>query len=125
MTLVAQDINSGTWEYVGDGDSVADTYSIKDFGATDYYSLTLNATDAGDIFNAPAALTIAGNFTNTRGFAHNSGAVTFSPSVNHTLTGATTWNNLTFAEALNDATTSTITFPAGVTQTIVGTLSID
>jgi uncharacterized delta-60 repeat protein len=125
VTLTTQDTDSGTWEYIGDGDTVADTFSIKDFGATDYYSLVLNSTDVGDVFNSPATMTIAGNFTNTRGFAHNSGAVTFSPSANHTLSGATTWNTLNFSEASDDTTNSTITFPAGVTQTIVSGLTLD
>jgi hypothetical protein len=37
VTLTTQDTDSGTWEYIGDGDTAADTFTIKDFGATDYY----------------------------------------------------------------------------------------
>lgn len=38
------DIDSGTWEYVGNGDATQNLWTIKDFGTTDYYNLTL--TDA-------------------------------------------------------------------------------
>jgi hypothetical protein len=36
ITGLTQDTDSGTWSYVGDADSAADTYTVKDFGATDY-----------------------------------------------------------------------------------------
>ena len=42
------DINSGTVEYVGAGGS--GTYSIQDFGAADYFDLTVNGT-ATETFN--------------------------------------------------------------------------
>jgi hypothetical protein len=206
ITSLIQDIDSGFWEYVGDGDGVGDTFSIKDFGTTDYNALNINSTDTNDVFQstttksiavlldimegtydangfttsvannttvsaggtylaktatqtlstltvsggtftgssgtvdvnsnvvlssgtltAPSgAFTILGNFTNSGGtFIHNSGTVTFDASLPHTLSGTNTWNNLTFSEAGNNATDSTITFAAGVMQTIVGILSLD
>jgi hypothetical protein len=202
-----QDINSGTWEYIGDGDSVADTFTIIDFGATDYFNLSVNSTDTLDTFvsaaaktisgavtitNAPynangqtttiagnttinttgnyiagsatqthtssvvvsgiytgstgivdvngasltvnvggtfvapsTSLTLAGNFTNAGTFTGNGGTVVFDPSTNHTISGSSTWYNLTMSEAGNNATDSTITFEAGTTQTITGTLFMD
>ncbi len=50
VSLTTPDIDSGIWEYQGDGDSAADTFTIKDFGATDYFALFINPTDTADIF---------------------------------------------------------------------------
>lgn len=63
ITGLVQDINSGTWNYVGDFDGVSDTYTIIDFGATDYFNLTIGLTtptntDANDIFTATSSLSI-------------------------------------------------------------------
>jgi hypothetical protein len=70
-------------------------------------------------------MSIAGNFSSGGTFNHNNGTYTFTGTGSHTLSGATTWNNLNFSETTNNGTTSTITFPAGVTQTIVGILDMD
>ena len=42
FTSTSNDTDSGTWEYVGDGGGTSDTRVIEDFGATDYYNLTIN-----------------------------------------------------------------------------------
>ncbi|MBA7528088.1 hypothetical protein ES705_20271 [subsurface metagenome] len=70
------DINSGTYEYVGDGDAAGDTYSLLDFGTTDYYNLTINSTDGvTDTFrSSTTVLTTAYNFTLSSGtFTTNDG----------------------------------------------------
>jgi len=41
----SNDVNSGTFEYVGTG--AAGNVTIKDFGGTDYYNLVINDTNAG------------------------------------------------------------------------------
>ncbi len=61
------DTDSGTWEYVGDGDGVSDTFSLLDFGASDYFNLTINMTDANDIAQLTAGLAINGALTVTSG----------------------------------------------------------
>jgi hypothetical protein len=43
---------SSTVEYVGDNDGSADTYTLKEFGATDFGVLLINGTDANDVFRA-------------------------------------------------------------------------
>ena len=58
---VTMDINSGTIEYVGDGDGSAETVTLADLGTTDYYNLKINDTNVTkDIFALGAATVIAG-----------------------------------------------------------------
>lgn len=63
ISLGTQDTNSGTWEYVGNGTGVATSHTLKDFGANDYYSLTINDTSASnaDTFSPGSSLKVAGN----------------------------------------------------------------
>ena len=62
------------------------------------------------------ALSVAGNWSKTGTFTANSSTVTFTNGT-HLITGANTFYNLTAA------TSSTLTFPASVTQTIGNTFS--
>jgi hypothetical protein len=61
VTLTTQDTNSGTWQYVGNGIGTANTYTIKDFGATDYFHLTINDTSASnsETYSLGSALKVA------------------------------------------------------------------
>lgn len=55
------DIDSGTVEYVGDGDGSAEAVTITDFGVTDYYSLRINDTNGTkDVFSIAEHLSVAG-----------------------------------------------------------------
>ena len=133
-------LNSGsTVFYKGDGDGLADSYSIKNYS---YHHLTAGMTDSNDtlnatgvtpltvpgnfthsggIFSAPATLNVAGNFTHSGGtFTHNSGTVILNGG-DQTVSGNTTFNNLT-----KNATSSprTLTLGASETQTIVGTMDL-
>ncbi|GEM_PF-2493742 len=56
------DTNSGTFEYVGGGDA---TYTVDDWGAPDYYNLTINK--AAENFLLESLLTVANNLTITAG----------------------------------------------------------
>src|SRR5437660_4792808 len=67
-------------------------------------------------------MNVAGNFTHSGGtFTHNSGTVVLN-GTDQTLSGATTFNNLTKTVA----SAATLTFPSGAsnTQTVVGTLTL-
>ncbi|MFH0732787.1 MAG: SBBP repeat-containing protein [Candidatus Omnitrophota bacterium] len=57
---LTNDVDSGTWEYVGAG---LGPYEIKDFGGDDYYSLTINAANGSDVFLLSAGLNVDGNLT--------------------------------------------------------------
>jgi len=62
---ITQDIDSGAWEYYGDGSTVtAPTHTIKDFGANDYFNLTINDPSASnrDTFKLGNPLDLNGNF---------------------------------------------------------------
>ena len=78
------DTDSGTVEYMGDGDGAADTFALRDFGSTDYYNLTIAATDGTlDWFNGQT-LTIAHDFTISAGnltHADNSTVETYKLNV--------------------------------------------
>lgn len=69
INLTTQDIDSGSWEYVGDGIASATTHTIKDFGATDYFDLSINDTSASnsDTFQLGGDFKVAGSLTVTDG----------------------------------------------------------
>ncbi len=62
------DIDSGLWQYVGDGVGGLTSFTIKDFGATDYFNLTINSTEGPtESFSLTAPLTVVGAFTHSAG----------------------------------------------------------
>jgi len=103
VTITTMDTDTGTVTYVGDGDAAADTFTIKDFGATDYYNLTINSTDSNDTYQLGAAKVIAGALTVTAGTLDANGNTT-------TVTGLATVNGGTYS-----ASTATQTFNGGLT----------
>lgn len=73
-------------------------------------------------FNAPATVTIGGDFDRSGGgvFTHNSGIVVFNnASQTSVIDGSTTFNNLKSIAAGKN-----LTFTAGTTQTVIGTLTL-
>lgn len=70
-------------------------------------------------FSAPAEMDITGNWTNSGTFNANSGAVILN-GANQTVSGSTTFNNLT--KIVSSA--RTLTFGALATQTVTGTLTL-
>ncbi|MBI4432232.1 MAG: filamentous hemagglutinin N-terminal domain-containing protein [Candidatus Omnitrophica bacterium] len=105
LTNVASfDTDSGTVEYVGNGDG--SSVQLKDFSAlsTDYYNLTINGSSASDTFTVGASTQkdIAGAFTVTSG--------TYNGAGNTTVTGLTTVNGGTYSSGVG-----TQTFNGGLT----------
>lgn len=136
-----------TVTYKGDGDAGADTYTVTTLKST-YHHLTISSTDgATDTFQLGAALDVNGNFTNSAGtfdvttsnhaitlagnwsnsgtFTARSGTVTLDADASHSVSGTTTFNNLTLQNTTDDTTDVTITFASSATQTINGTLTLD
>lgn len=103
ITLAANDTDSGTWVYTGDGDSAIDGYTVKDFGATDYYNLTIASVDSVDTYAPASAKTIAGALTVSGG--------AFNPSGNTTTVGGLT----TVSGGSYSAGGGTQTFNGGLT----------
>ena len=62
ITGVTQDTTEGTWIYVGPNTGTADTFTIRDFGAVDYFNLTIASTDGVDTFQSGSVTSIAGAF---------------------------------------------------------------
>jgi len=142
LSLPAMDTDSGTVEFTGDGDAVADTYTVTTLSAT-YYNLTINSTDgATDIFELGAALdinnnltitagdfdvtvsnraiTIGGNFARVGTFTQRAGTVTFDDATKTSIiSGSTTFNNFTCTTQDKN-----FQFTAATTQTISGTLTL-
>jgi len=127
--------------YAGNGDTAATSFSIKNFA---YSHLNIQGTDAADVFNLPAAVTVSGNLTISGGnldasassfgltvggnwtlnapgtFAARSGSVTFiDASRNSVISGETAFNDLVCRTKLK-----LLTFEASKTQTIAGTLTL-
>ncbi len=135
LTLTTMDTDSGTVEYTGDGDGLADSYTIKDFGANDYYHLTLASTDGlTDQFTIGSALKLHGNLTHTAGMLNiganvttvggtitssDDVAITANTVLDTTNSGAVGAAAITFNDVLNGgydftATGSTITLASAV-----------
>jgi hypothetical protein len=137
-----------TVTYVGNGTGGANTYTITTLKDT-YHHLVINSTDgATDTFQLGAALDVNGNLTNTAGtldvvsgqnraitlagnwsntgtFSAQAGTVTLDANTAHSVSGATTWNNLTLLESSDNTSSTTLTLAASTTQTISGTLTLD
>ncbi|HNV86485.1 MAG TPA: hypothetical protein PKL97_05915 [Candidatus Omnitrophota bacterium] len=74
---LSQDADSGTWEYVGDGDGTSETFDILDSGSGDFYNLIINDTHATkDTFRATAPLKIYNDFTVSGGTYYANGQAT-------------------------------------------------
>ena len=134
FTGFTNDPNSGTVEYVGNGDSSdGDVVIIKEFGTTpDYFNLTINSTDANDIFRTDASspLDINGDFILTNGTfdnATNDNAISVAGNVtadcDQVDMGDATWSvggNVDFKDVTtfnDDASTLTM---SGATKTLTG-----
>jgi hypothetical protein len=133
------DVDSGTFEYVGNGTGSSLLTQIADFGASDYFNLTINDADAVgmDLFQLGAALTVDGTLTVANGkfdandLAMDLGGFSYSaPDVadfveftTSTATVSGDWNVTTAVTAQFDAGTSTVSFdgPTAVQQSINGT----
>ncbi len=86
-------------------------------------NLTIDATGTLDASAGGTNIILNGNWTNNGTFTAGDGTVTFTntPAVlASTITGATTFNNLTCTTASKQ-----LTFESGVTQTINGTLTLN
>ena len=80
-----------------------------------------NVTISGGTLTAPAMLEVSGNWNNTGGtFNANGGTVVLDGALQH-VNGSTTFFNLTKMATVAD----TLTFQAGATQTIDGTLTLE
>ena len=101
VTLTNMDVNSGLFEYVGNNSS--NTLTTKDFGATDYFNLSINdANVTKATFQPGSALTVGGTLTITGG--------TFSAnSQTSTITGLCTVNGGTYT-----ASSATQTLNGGI-----------
>ncbi len=74
------DTTEGTWQYVGDG--TGGMLTLADFGAVDYFNLTINDSNTHhDTFQTASNLTINGNLTVACG--------TFAPAAGFTTCGVT------------------------------------
>ncbi len=134
ITGLTQDTTEGTWSYIGD--NTGSTYTIKNYT---YHDLMINDTNTfGDTFNLPGTINvvdlsilsgtlasnnfnifISGNWNNTGSFVAGTDTVTFDGG-DQSILGSTTFNNLTKIALLP----YTLTFQAGQTQTITGTLTL-
>lgn len=99
ITGLTQDTDSGTWSFYGNEDGTQDTFTIFDFGTTDYFNLSIDSdTGTADIFRITSALGVAGALAVEAG--------TFNANGNTaTVTGTTTVSGGTYL-----ASTATQTF---------------
>lgn len=127
--------------FTGDGDAGADTYTVTSLtnhpanltiastdGATDTFQLGAPIEVEGDfvitsgtfdVTSSNRSMLMHGNWSNSGTFNPRSGTVTFN-GPDHELFGSTTFYNFTE----NTGTASTLTFPAGLTQTFTHDLTL-
>ena len=119
---VTFDGTSGTKTITSGGDSFNnitfnDGGNDATFELEDALDVNGNLTITGGILDTKDgennAISVAGNWSNSDTFTARSGIVTFDGSGSSTISGTTTFNNLTCATA-----GKTLTFTTGVTQTI-------
>lgn len=68
LSITTIDSNSGTFTITGDGDGIAETFTVPDIGTNDYYNLVINdTTPTSDTFQTNASLTILNSLTVTDG----------------------------------------------------------
>lgn len=83
-----------------------------------------NLTLARGTYNNGGTTTISGNLINSGGeLGGAAGTITFSSGASHTISGSTTFNNLTMDDSGN-ASADTLTFASGATQTVSNTLTL-
>jgi len=61
------DLDSGTVAYIGDGPGGLASFTLKDFGPTDYFNLKINSAAGDETFLSQAAKTIPGSLTVSAG----------------------------------------------------------
>ncbi len=131
LNITTQDVDSGTFEYYGNGDGSALNVPITDFGATDYYNLTINdpVGTNDDVFELTTGLAVANDLnvtsseldTDTQNIDVNGDLVIATNGNLKARTSAITvganWSNAgTFQRE-----TSTVSFDGTGTQNILGT----
>lgn len=119
----------------GDVNVAATTYNSLQLSGAETYDLAGNLTsgnaltgnltiDLGATLDAVSGsnfgITLAGNWSNSGTFTSRSGTVTLN-GTDQTVSGSTSFNNLTKTVT----TARTLTFQAGSTQTIAGTLDLE
>jgi hypothetical protein len=116
------DTKEGTWDYVGDG--TGKTLTLLDFGASDYFNLTIADSHAHrDTFTAPADLTLIGNLSVSSGTFAPKGTVYFNGAGTELLSFVGPFANLTHngtgslsVQSSTLTVTGTLTNSAGVLQ---------
>ncbi|MBI4407912.1 MAG: cadherin-like domain-containing protein [Candidatus Kerfeldbacteria bacterium] len=123
------DVDSGTVEYVGDGDGSAETITITEFGVTDYFNLKINDVNVTkDIFALGAATVVAGTLQVTSS-EFQQGANALTPAAitvdGGTLTGGssaiTVSGAVTISAGTFTGTTNTLSVSGAWTHTAGGT----
>ena len=108
---LTNDTDSGTVEFLGDGDSLLDTFTITDF-SPNFFNLTITSTDGtDDTFNLGEALDINANFTTNNGtfdVTANNYQVTLGGSWGHNGGGGVVLNMREGTFLLNSDASSTI-----------------
>lgn len=125
------DVDSGTVEYVGDGDGSVESVTVTDFGGTDYYNLKINDVNATkDTFTIGGGLVVAGALQVTSG-TFQQGSQTISAAVltvdGGTLTGGSASLSVSGAVTLSSgtltATSNTFSVGGAWTHTAGGTFA--
>ena len=111
------DTAEGLWEYVGDGAGGVASFTIKDWGATDYYNLKINPTDTTETYNVSSPLKLNGSLTHLGG--------TLNLAANVTTVGGTITSNgpVTLSTTVTVDTTNGGGTPGGANMTFTNTIN--
>ncbi|MCA9396361.1 MAG: hypothetical protein KC649_04245, partial [Candidatus Omnitrophica bacterium] len=132
LTITNMDTDSGLVKYDGvagyTGLAAGDSYYDLEFAGNNF---TLNsALDVngdlsitnGTLIDGAQQINVAGDFSNSSGFT-STGTFVLA-GVNQSVSGSSTFNNLTVQDSSDDSTDHTVTFEAGQTQAVTGILTL-
>lgn len=106
---------------ISGGITIADGASITADSNITLTTLSFTVNSNGSFNLNGKTLTIPGNFSNSGTFTHGSGSVTFTGTSSNTISGSTTFYNLTKTVTSN---ARSITFADGTTQTVENSLTL-
>jgi hypothetical protein len=116
LTVGGNFVNNGTFTHNSGTVLFNGTTTVSGSSATTFNHVTIT----GALTGHATSMRVAGNWTQSGTYTHNSGEVVFTGAATAVLSGSTTFRNFTCSTSGKQ-----LTFTAGTTQTVQGTFKIE